>query len=186
MFGLARARPLCRHAAAWASTARSAQRVAALAPVAARASTRWPAAQTQLRCLADGPDATTYAGDVTTVEDMLTEALEGVPFVKPEDCPKLVEDTQTVFIDVREPPEWFETGIIKGALPMPRGVIEFVIEDKVDRNRTIVVYCRNGYRAALAGRTLQSLGYGYVMNGGGVDTLKEAGVPFEDVDTGAN
>lgn len=85
-----------------------------------------------------------------------------------------------VFVDVREPPEWFGTGLVKEALPVPRGVLEFTVADQLDLNRRIVLYCSNGYRAALAGSTMMDLGFSSVLNGGSFEALVDAGIDVED------
>ena len=74
-----------------------------------------------------------------------------------------------------------ETGTLKRALLIPRGVLEFASPDNISVDATVVVYCKNGFRAALAGAALKQLGYSDVFNGGGIDELEAAGasvVPF--------
>lgn len=61
-------------------------------------------------------------------------------------------------------------------MPIPRGVLEFVIFEHVAKDKTVLVYCRNGYRAALAASTLMDLGYDKVFNAGGFGELEAAGV----------
>ena len=85
-----------------------------------------------------------------------------------------------MFVDVREPPEWFGTGLVKAALPVPRGVLEFTVGDQLDTDRRVVVYCSNGYRAALAGATMLDLGFTDILNGSSFEALVEAGIPTED------
>ena len=84
-----------------------------------------------------------------------------------------------VFLDVREPPEWFGRGLVKGAVPIPRGVIEFTAGDRVALDSRVVVYCSNGIRAALAGSTLLDLGYTDVLNGGSYEALSDEGIPTQ-------
>jgi rhodanese-related sulfurtransferase len=96
-------------------------------------------------------------------------------------CPCLnrAHATTGVFLDVREPPEWFGRGMVKGAVPIPRGVIEFTAGDRVPLDSRVVVYCSNGVRAALAGSTLLDLGYEDVLNGGSYEALSDAGIPTQ-------
>ena len=62
-------------------------------------------------------------------------------------------------IDVREPDE-FVQGHLPNAHNIPRGVLEFKIEEAVSNQSTpIVVYCQTGGRAALSAHALQTLGY---------------------------
>ena len=67
----------------------------------------------------------------------------------------------TVFIDVREPPEW-KDGTVPDALCIPRGVLEWRAESEdplKDKSVPLVIYCRSGGRSALAAQTLQQLGF---------------------------
>jgi rhodanese-related sulfurtransferase len=69
-----------------------------------------------------------------------------------------------LIIDVREPYE-FDRGHVTGAINIPRGIIEFMIWDKVgfpdktDLGEKIYIYCRNGSRTALSAATLKDLGF---------------------------
>lgn len=116
--------------------------------------------------------------------ELINAAFDRVPVVQVEDAAKLHELSRAVFIDVREPPEWAETGYISNCFPVPRGVIEFVLVDKLKPDVPIVLYCSNGTRAALAGSALMDLGYTEVMNGGSLSILEEAGVPVEPFNPG--
>ena len=58
---------------------------------------------------------------------------------------------QSVFLDVREPDE-YEQGAVPGAVPLPRGHLEFQVEGRIpDKSAPIVVYCAGGVRTAFAG-----------------------------------
>ena len=48
----------------------------------------------------------------------------------------------------------------------------------------MILYCAAGGRAALAGKTLQELGFGEVYNLGGFKDWAEAGLPVEPADKG--
>ncbi|HWT30488.1 MAG TPA: rhodanese-like domain-containing protein, partial [Propylenella sp.] len=47
--------------------------------------------------------------------------------------------------------------------------------------KAVVLHCGGGSRAALAGKTLQDLGYDRVFNLGGLRDWVEAGLPVEPV-----
>ncbi|MCG6118628.1 MAG: sulfurtransferase [Aquimonas sp.] len=93
-----------------------------------------------------------------------------------------------VLIDVREPPE-VATAHIPGAIPIPRGVLEFQVEANpaiacvtepalAVREQPIVLYCRTGGRSALAADSLQQLGFTRVRSlAGGITAWTEAGKP---------
>ncbi|MBE5316032.1 MAG: sulfurtransferase [Xanthomonadales bacterium] len=93
-----------------------------------------------------------------------------------------------VLIDVREPGE-FATAHIAGAIPIPRGVLEFQVEANpaiacvtepalAVREQPIVLYCRTGGRSALAAESLQRLGFTRVRSlAGGITAWTAAGMP---------
>jgi rhodanese-related sulfurtransferase len=49
------------------------------------------------------------------------------------------------------------------------------------KNKTILLHCASGGRSALAGKTLQDMGYTSVFNIGGFKDLAEAGIDTEPV-----
>ncbi|MBI3297088.1 MAG: sulfurtransferase [Elusimicrobia bacterium] len=67
-------------------------------------------------------------------------------------------------VDVREESEWAK-GHIPGAVHLGKGVIERDIEEKCpDHARELVLYCGGGFRSALAGDSLQKMGYTAVLS----------------------
>ena len=92
----------------------------------------------------------------------------------------LAANPGSVLIDVREDREW-QVGHAAGALHLGKGVIERDIEAKVpDKHTELILYCGGGFRSALAGDTLQTMGYRKVfsMAGGWRDWIA-AGGPVE-------
>jgi sulfur-carrier protein adenylyltransferase/sulfurtransferase len=62
-------------------------------------------------------------------------------------------------LDVREQDE-LDTGVIPGAVHIPRGFLESQVETKVpDHDAPIVIYCAGGARSPLAAKTLGEMGY---------------------------
>ncbi len=93
-----------------------------------------------------------------------------------------------LIIDVREPGE-YKAGHIKGAINIPRGLLEFFltmpnhkktfIPPAKRRNIKILVYCKSGCRATLAAASLKQLGFRNVTNlKGGFLAAKKAGLPI--------
>ena len=78
---------------------------------------------------------------------------------------KLMEgDDDFALIDVREPEEVVK-GTIPGATPIPRGVLEYTIDQvTTDKDRTIVLYCGGGSRSALAAWMLKKMGFRNVVS----------------------
>lgn len=121
----------------------------------------------------------------TTVKDMLAAANTAVPRVSAADAKALHAEGRAVFIDLREPAEIAASGKVPGALEIPRGLLEFRADPaSAERNPglakpVVVTYCASGGRAALAGQTLQALGYGDVRNLGGFKDWLEGGGAVE-------
>ena len=117
-----------------------------------------------------------------TLDDCLKEANAIVPRLSYEETINLIKNNETVIIDVREESEVINYGIIKEAIHIPRGLIEFKLSlnspnNPVDikENTNILVYCAGGYRSALAGKTLMELGFRNVFNIGGFDEWINSG-----------
>ena len=120
---------------------------------------------------------------MTNVNELLREANELVPRINFDDASALADDPNTIILDVREEQELRESGKIKGAIHVPRGLLEFVFrpEDyvKEPEKMKILVYCAAGARAALAAKTLIYIGYKDVFNLGGFKEWVENGGEIE-------
>lgn len=120
---------------------------------------------------------------MTNINELLREANELVPRINFDDASALVDDPNTIILDVREEQELRESGMIKGAIHVPRGLLEFVFrpEDyvKEPEKMKILVYCAAGARAALAAKTLIYIGYKDVFNLGGFKEWVENGGEIE-------
>jgi rhodanese-related sulfurtransferase len=93
---------------------------------------------------------------------------------------RLAANPAAVLVDVREDGEW-NAGHAAGARHLGKGIIERDIEAQVpDRNAEIILYCGGGFRSALAGDSLQRMGYNNVASmAGGWRAWNEAGAPVE-------
>ena len=112
---------------------------------------------------------------------LVNDAKTRVREIDIEQYKKMLEDGDPhVLVDVREDSEW-AAGHASGAEHIGKGVIERDIEGKVpDKNATLVLYCGGGYRSALAGDALRSMGYGKVISlDGGWRAWQQAGLPTE-------
>lgn len=122
----------------------------------------------------------------SSVKDMLASANDAVLRIGIEEAQRLVKEEDALLVDVRDAPELAQSGKLQNALNVSRGMLEFradagtayhIPEFRTDR--PVIVYCASGGRSALAGRTLQELGYGQVYNLGGFKDAAEAGFPTE-------
>ena len=118
-----------------------------------------------------------------TAAEMIRNAKAQVETVSPRDAAAEVEQKNAVFVDVREAEEW-QHGHIEGAVPAPRGLLEFFADptssrhkDGLEPSRRVIVVCASGGRACLAAVTLKDLGYeNVVILDGGFNAWKEAGL----------
>jgi rhodanese-related sulfurtransferase len=121
-----------------------------------------------------------------TALELVMEAKAQVDNVTPIEAQAEISSGRAVLLDVREPVEWEHH--IAGAVQVPRGLLEFAADPtsprhrpELDPNRRVIVYCRSGVRAVLAGATLKTLGFGDVANlDGGITAWKEAGLPLAE------
>ena len=80
----------------------------------------------------------------------------------------LEENREFYLIDVREDREWVQ-GHIPGSIHLGKGIIERDIERAVeDKEAMVILYCQGGYRSAIAGESINKMGYRnvYSMSGG--------------------
>lgn len=118
-----------------------------------------------------------------TTAELVAEARAKVPAITPEEASRLGD---VVFLDVREPSEIEATGKVRGAVNIPRGMIEARAdptspdrEPALDPDRTVVTYCEMGGRAALAAAALKEMGFTDVRHMGGFKDWAAKGLPVE-------
>jgi rhodanese-related sulfurtransferase len=119
-------------------------------------------------------------GKDLTAKELVEEAKAAIKTISISDANAMYGKSGVVFLDVREADE-FKQGHVPGAINIPRGLLEFQIEQQIpDKNTTIVIYCRSGSRSALASATLMKMGYKGVLNvDGGWKAWLDAGYPAE-------
>tara|TARA_B100000214_G_C23945218_1_gene617681 strand:- start:316 stop:699 length:384 start_codon:yes stop_codon:yes gene_type:complete len=123
-----------------------------------------------------------------TLEDLLNEANALIPRISFEETVNKIDNEDSIIIDVREESEVFNQGIIKGAIHIPRGLLEFklVLNSpdnalKINENTNILVYCAGGFRSALAAKTLLDLGFSNIYNIGGFKEWVESGGEIQPI-----
>jgi rhodanese-related sulfurtransferase len=117
-----------------------------------------------------------------SVKEMLSAANSSVPKISPQDAAALIQRGQALVVDVRDGLEIQSTGKVQGAKHVARGMLEFradpdspYYDKEFSRDKTVIVYCASGGRSALAGKTLQDMGYKDVRNLGGFKDWVENG-----------
>ena len=80
---------------------------------------------------------------------------------------RILEEDNYVILDVRTEEE-YEEGHVVGSMNIPYDEIDATID--IDKDKTVLVYCRSGRRSAIALETLTDLGF-EVMDLGAFDDL---------------
>ncbi|MCL2919501.1 rhodanese-like domain-containing protein [Shewanella litorisediminis] len=80
-----------------------------------------------------------------------------------------------MLVDVRTPEE-YAAGHLEGAINIPYEVIatEFA-KRAIDKDTSVVLYCRSGRRSGVANDALNAAGFTRVYNGGGYESLVQSG-----------
>ena len=93
---------------------------------------------------------------------------------------RLEQNPEAKLIDVREDKEW-DAAHAAGAIHLGKGIIERDIETTVpDKSTELILYCGGGYRSALAGDVLQTMGYTNIFSmAGGWKAWRESEAPIE-------
>lgn len=118
---------------------------------------------------------------------LLDEANAEIEAVSPHDAAPLLDDGDTVFVDLRDPRELERDGKIPGAKHVTRGMLEFWIDPQspyakpvFQQDKKFVFHCAGGLRSALAAKTAKDMGLKPVAHlGGGFAAWRDAGGPVE-------
>lgn len=104
-------------------------------------------------------------------KQLLAEANAVIETVSVQDLDFVLDDDETVLIDVRESAERESEGQIPGSVHVPRGLLEFQADpespgfnDAFDPECRFILYCGTGGRSALAAKTLLEMGYNSVAS----------------------
>lgn len=121
-----------------------------------------------------------------TVTQLIEEARRQAEEVDPASFAKASEDSRAVVVDLRESDERIAHGSIRGAIHIPRGMLEFRADpaspyhdDRLRPDHRILLHCASGARSALAAMTLHQLGYHNVAHlRGGIQAWRDSGLPI--------
>ena len=122
----------------------------------------------------------------TNVKQMLEAANAAVKRITPAQAREMIAKGDTLVVDVRDAPEVEKSGKVAGAVNVSRGMLEFRADpespyhDKnFSKDKTVILYCASGGRAALGGKTLVDMGYDKVYSAGGFKDWVESGTAIE-------
>lgn len=115
----------------------------------------------------------------------LTMAAE-VAKIEPAAAAKLVAEGKAVLVDVREPAEWADTGVVASATLLAKSDFDGAQKDwkpflEKNAGKEIILYCRSGSRSGIVAKALADRGY-KVANAGAFKTWADAGQPTRTVE----
>lgn len=104
-----------------------------------------------------------------------------IPKLEPAAAAKLVAEGKAVLVDVREPAEWAETGVVASAVLLAKSDFDGPQKDwkpflEKNAGKEIILYCRSGNRSGLVATALAEKGF-KVANGGAFKTWADSGQP---------
>ncbi|ONI85234.1 sulfurtransferase [Actinosynnema sp. ALI-1.44] len=120
---------------------------------------------------------------MSTIDDILAGARAGLQRVDPS--PALLDDPETLIVDIRPAHNRAAEGEIPGSVVIERIVLEWRLDptgdhriDGFDADTRAVVVCNEGYSSSLAARDLQAVGLARATDlVGGFRGWKAAGLP---------
>ena len=122
---------------------------------------------------------------MATINELLDIANDSVTRVDFDTANEMILNGAYI-VDVREESEVAQSGKIKDAIHIPRGLIEFQLSAEsttnpldINKDSDLLIYCAAGIRAALAAKTLQVLGFKNVYNLGGLSEWVSSGGAIE-------
>ena len=104
---------------------------------------------------------------IKSPQTLVSEALNEVKTITPEEAMKLNSENKCNLIDIRDGVELEKLGAIENSFHIPRGLLEFSIHpesayvqnNQLDLNKETVLFCAAGGRYALAAKTLKEMGF---------------------------
>ena len=104
-------------------------------------------------------------------KQLLAEANALIETVSVQDLDIILDDEETVLVDVRETVERENDGLIPGSVHAPRGLLEFQADPEspghnaaLNPEYRLILYCGTGGRSALAAKTLLEMGFSSVAS----------------------
>ncbi len=118
-------------------------------------------------------------------QELIQAAMAEIETLSLEDAQQLLNDPNTVFIDIRDVRELEREGMIPNALHAPRGMLEFWVDPDspyykpiFGEGKKLILYCASAWRSSLATQTLQRMGVPDVCHlEGGFGAWKKANLP---------
>ena len=117
---------------------------------------------------------------VKGINELIQQADKEVEVVFAKNLIQIQQSEKITIVDIRDIRELWKEGKIKGSIHAPRGMLEFWVDPKSPYHRKVfstgnkfILYCKSGWRSALATKTLLEMGFGPVAHlAGGFDEWK--------------
>ena len=113
------------------------------------------------------------------VKSELDSRFSGISQLNPADAVRLLNQDDTLLLDVRESSE-YDSGHIKDAVHIPLSSLKDRL-DELDKykDKPVLVYCRSGHRSYQACKTLKKAGFEHPNNlAGGVMNWSSSNLPL--------
>jgi rhodanese-related sulfurtransferase len=104
---------------------------------------------------------------IKSSQTLVSEALNEIKTITPDEALKLSNEDKCTLIDIREKGELDKTGRVENSNHIPRGMLEFWLDPegpyfksgKIDMSKEMVLFCAGGLRSALAAKSLKEMGF---------------------------
>ena len=104
---------------------------------------------------------------IKSSKTLVEEAIKEIKTLELNEVKELIEKKACTLVDLRDIRELYNEGGIGGALHIPRGMLEFWVdeespyyqENRFTPDKQIVLFCSLGSRSALAAKSLQDMGF---------------------------
>ena len=124
-------------------------------------------------------------------QELIARAMAEIETITLDQAQVLLNDPNTVFVDIRDVRELEREGMIPDAFHAPRGMLEFWVDPDspyfkpiFGEGKRIVLYCASAWRSSLSTQTLQNMGLlGVCHLEGGFSAWKKAGLPIQEKST---
>ena len=121
------------------------------------------------------------------IKELCAEAETVVETWTVDEARNHLEDEDVVFVDIRDIRELWREGAMPGAVPAPRGMLEFWVDpespyarDVFQSGKRFMFFCAGGLRSALAAKSVQEMGLSPVCHmAGGYSAWKNIDYPTE-------
>ena len=124
-------------------------------------------------------------------QELIAQAMAQIETLSLVQAHELLNDENTVFVDIRDVRELERDGMIPNAIHAPRGMLEFWVDPDspyykpvFGEGKRLVLYCASAWRSALATETLQKMGVPHICHiEGGFTAWKKAELPVAEKPT---